>query len=325
MCRWGALLLALTMPQLATSMSAARERFARVVLFIRHEPSAVRSLFDEHSRRSDPKSDEYLRWMSREDVVNLLAPTPSHVAAATALAKAHGAQSTLLVGGDKLVATFLGPEMPPGLLAAAEATYAVEHVSATSSTRQPVFGRGPARVRSKPSASPRLQQPRVNATNATNPPGQACLAAMLGVTPTCLRTAYGLDDGGVGVSAAGGGGQAFVVNEPFAPSDLARFQSENALPDQPVVDGTRRKRAPPHPPLHPPSSNRRSRVSGRHASRRPVPLLRLAAALLPRCCRAAAALLPRCCLAAAALLPRPRRWPRCQTSKRISHQPAEMT
>jgi len=59
---------------------------------------------------------------------------------------------------------------------------------------------------------------------------------MLGVTPTCLRTAYGLDDGGVGVSAAGGGGQAFVVNEPFAPSDLARFQSENALPDQPVVD-----------------------------------------------------------------------------------------
>jgi hypothetical protein len=57
---------------------------------------------------------------------------------------------------------------------------------------------------------------------------QACLSSLDGVTPTCLRSAYGLDNDTAAAVGRTDGGQAFIVNRPFAPSDLAKFQSEYA-------------------------------------------------------------------------------------------------
>ena len=57
---------------------------------------------------------------------------------------------------------------------------------------------------------------------------QACLSSLDGVTPTCLRSAYGLDNDTAAAVGRTDGGQAFIVNQPFAPSDLAKFQSEYA-------------------------------------------------------------------------------------------------
>ncbi len=63
---------------------------------------------------------------------------------------------------------------------------------------------------------------------------QACLASLDGVTPTCIRAAYGLDND-TDVAGGADGGQAFIVNQAFAPSDLAKFQSECALARSPIA------------------------------------------------------------------------------------------
>jgi tripeptidyl-peptidase-1 len=65
-------------------------------------------------------------------------------------------------------------------------------------------------------------------------PGQKCLALMAGVSPNCLRSAYGLPNA---TAPAGGDAsvhQAFIVNQGFLPSDLAHFQREYHLATNPV-------------------------------------------------------------------------------------------
>jgi tripeptidyl-peptidase-1 len=66
----------------------------------------------------------------------------------------------------------------------------------------------------------------------------ACLSPLTGVTPTCIRAAYGVGD--LTVSNPDNV-QAVIVNQEFLPSDLAAFQSKYHLQSQVVekfIDGT---------------------------------------------------------------------------------------
>ena len=74
----------------------------RCVLFLTHSAAGRAALFDELSLRSDPASDHYLVWLSRDDVAAILQPNASHVEAAVALTHRHSALSVSWVGSDKL-------------------------------------------------------------------------------------------------------------------------------------------------------------------------------------------------------------------------------
>jgi len=70
----------------------------------------------------------------------------------------------------------------------------------------------------------------------SSPP--ACLSPLIGVTPTCLRKAYGVGDLTV---THPDNLQAVIVNQEFLPSDLAAFQSKYGLKAQTVekfIDGS---------------------------------------------------------------------------------------
>ena len=197
----------------------------RAVVFVRHPEGAADRLLHELSLRADPSSKLYLQWLSKDEVASILSPDPAHLAVLDELARRHVATATTVVGGDKLVVDFGTAAVPPSFLEAAVASGAADG-SARSSFRL-----------ARPPPVPRRRGS--NATTSTDawPGPQSCLSSLDGVTPTCLRKAYGLDSHATigGGGGGGGGGQAFAVDNPFKPADLAQFQKEYGLPDQPVA------------------------------------------------------------------------------------------
>jgi tripeptidyl-peptidase-1 len=77
----------------------------------------------------------------------------------------------------------------------------------------------------------RPARPRTTIETVGDDP-QSCLSPLYGVTPQCLRKAYGI---GSTVSTSSKGSQAVIVNEGFSQSDLQSFLSSNHLSPQPVA------------------------------------------------------------------------------------------
>ena len=150
--------------------------------------------------------------------MHILRPDPAHLAATLALARTHGADpSSLTVLGDKVIASF-ATGVPSAF---SEAVLPFIDSASPFSLTAPV-----RRSRERAGASGNTT---AGAGSDANP--QACLASLDGVTPTCIRSSYGLTGSATSPSA---GGQAFIVNQGFKPSDLAAFQTTYSLPAQPV-------------------------------------------------------------------------------------------
>lgn len=226
------------MALILTLLADTPSEYSRVVLYIRHPPGAADAVEVELSRRADPDKELYLQWLAHSDVQRLLSPRSAHISAAEQLAKAHGATQTMLVGGDKVVAFFNSGVSPLRLQAAANALPEVIDAVSTSvvarltnktffnaTNRRPPCGSRAAACRGSVG----------DVGNSTPADPQTCLTAMLGVTPTCIRAAYGLDSTttaeAIGASVDA---QAFIVNQHFLPSDLQKFQRSYSLPVEPV-------------------------------------------------------------------------------------------
>ena len=193
----------------------------RAVLYVKHREGAPEQLKAELAERSDPKSPLFLSWLSKSEVQAILTPRRASLEFAQSVAARHGASLTELLG-DKLVCKFTG-----GVPAAfsAEVEGAPQHFDGGAFALADTSSKVRART-------PLTRTPlNLRGTNAAAVGPQACLASMNGVTPTCIRAAYGLD----GPAASSSPGQAFIVNQPFLESDLAHFQSVFKLPSQPVA------------------------------------------------------------------------------------------
>mmetsp|Transcript_51993 Transcript_51993/g.145044 ORF Transcript_51993/g.145044 Transcript_51993/m.145044 type:complete len:469 (-) Transcript_51993:141-1547(-) len=170
-----------------------------------------------------------MSWLSKEEVESMLAPDPAHTRAARQLVARHGGSVEQVVGSDKLVVAFpaSGDRQPPAAFLAELAT--TEGVEAHLAFDVESWER--------PSTRSVAGQTLVSMTPAApaDPNGpvdpQKCLSDIDGVTPTCIRTAYGLDD-----AASVEASQAFVVNQGFLDSDVSKFQSDFGLPSQPVTE-----------------------------------------------------------------------------------------
>ena len=189
----------------------------RTVLFVKHAKGAADRLKSELAQRSDPSHPLYLQWLTRPQVEAILKPDSEALAWAEAISHQHGASSIERIG-DKLVVEFAG-QVPAAFRAATDAADALDG--------------GGAFALAPPRGAPSRSQSRntTTTTSSTNTGPQACLASMNGVTAACIRTAYGLTSSSVPSNSPG---QAFVVNQGFAPADLSAFQTLNKLPLQPV-------------------------------------------------------------------------------------------
>ena len=182
---------------LLSAAVALRASADRAILFVRHREESRAALRAELAARSDPASPLFLRWLSPDEVVRIFRPAPEHIAAATAAALRHGAASTAVVGGDKIEALWAGP-VPAAFLNEAAAMQALDHVAATARTRPHLRQGHRSAVQPPIDVSLGLRRRHdfvlggenataTSAADASDP--QACLAAMLGITPTCIRTA----------------------------------------------------------------------------------------------------------------------------------------
>lgn len=192
----------------------------RVVFFVKHVDGADTQLYSELERRSDPSSKDYLSWLKQEEVNRILQPDPTHLATIETLLRQHGAQMQS-VGGGKIVADFAGP-IPRALLT--QAAHAVDAVDAVDAI-DAVWANATRAFRRKRRSKTLCDK----AGNGDDP--QACLSDINGVTPGCIRKAYGLEGTAKGKTA----GQAVIVNQGFLASDLTKFQQQNGLPSQSVI------------------------------------------------------------------------------------------
>ena len=146
------------------------------------------------------------------------------------MAEKHGAHTVNILGGQKIEVLFHATT-PSTFIREANQLPGVDFVASSGHRFDVTLTRVKRRHRN--TTDPTMA-PTVPPTSTHNIDPQACLGAMLGVTPTCLRAAYGLDNSSVATVAKGTGGQAFVVNQAFAPSDLAHFQQEFEFPSNPI-------------------------------------------------------------------------------------------
>lgn len=205
----------------------------RAVLFVKHVDGAAGQLKRELERRSDPESPDYLNWLSADEVHSLLRPRPDHLATVLRLAADHGVSTDeveVLGQGDKVVVHFPGAKaVPTSFLADVTASGVLDIVPSTSAAAAFNVSMPPSR-RGRVRPGTPSTQPKGLRSALADP--QTCLSNIEGVTGSCIRTAYGLTSTASGALTAG---QAFVVNQAFSQSDLAKFQSENKLPSQAVA------------------------------------------------------------------------------------------
>jgi tripeptidyl-peptidase-1 len=232
----------------------------RTVLFVKHAPGTADKLRAELAERADPSSAAYGSWLSKDEVEQLLRPDPAHLAAAAALAERHGAapRDVFVVGSDKLVVDFPNGGTPAAFLGAARAAPALDCVTTAAAAAASAASRGGGRIdvsmepaalatgaarraaRAAVAAAAAITGASSGSTRTAMGSGpQACLSSMNGVTPTCIRAAYGLNNATAALAGDGGRGgpqgQAFIVNQGFGAADLAKFQSTFKLPPQPVA------------------------------------------------------------------------------------------
>jgi subtilase family serine protease len=197
------------------------EPSSSTVLFVKHVDGAVDRLLAELESRSDPGSTDYLSWLTRSQVREILEPRPQHIETIKSLTNHHGAVIHSIVG-DKVVMSAASA----AFVDAVTASGAVDFVSASGAPS--VFST------LLPKTRPNRQRASANQTKDTvNAGPQACLASLAGVTPTCIRAAYGLAESSATNAAAHG--QAFIVNQGFMSTDISAFQTKYKLPLQPVA------------------------------------------------------------------------------------------
>lgn len=211
----------------------------RAVLFVKHAEGAVDQMLGELEIRSNPQHPLFLDWLTQAEVEAILQPHPDHLSALEPLFAQHGADSYARMG-DKVLVDF-PDQIPKKFLE--EAKLHTDTISTTSSSAHFSLVQRPkarearkARTRRKGTTTTNSSKP---AFGSTGP--QSCLASLNGVSPTCLRKAYGI----TGSVKLGTTGQAVVVNQGFMPSDLTAFQQEYSLPAQSVktIVGTNSQKA----------------------------------------------------------------------------------
>jgi tripeptidyl-peptidase-1 len=176
---------------------------------------------------SDPRSERYGDFLSFERVLELQQPATGSLERVHAHLDAIGAlDRRVSQAGDKVVAV-----VPKAVrLSAHEVPQELQDVLDGVLTPSDEFVFQPPKRRIRPMAN---ASHRAAADDAS-----ACLSPLTGVTPTCLRKAYGVGD----MHASHPDNlQALIVNQEFLPSDLAAFLSKYNLPSQDVVkyvDGT---------------------------------------------------------------------------------------
>ena len=200
----------------------------RVIVYLKHNDLAGPTIQSELSDRSNPSSENYLSWLSKEQVDKILAPHPDHASGLQNLINHHGAEIESHIGaGDKLILRF--PEgVPQSFLE--QASKFTDHISLANKSELGLLLPQVTLLRSRPRAkkSPAATSFLPPALKANDP--QACLASSDGVDPKCIRSAYGISADATGAS------QAFIVNQFFVPEDLSKFQQEWSLPQQSVAD-----------------------------------------------------------------------------------------
>jgi subtilase family serine protease len=224
------LLTGLLLLHTATATTASRN-----VVFVKQNSQGITALLSELQERSDPSSQHFLSWLNKDDVDTLLQPSPDHLRSILDVAEKHGAHTINRLGGAKLEVLF--QHTPQAFINEANQLPGVDFVASDSSSNQ----RFDVTLASVKRSFHRNATATVATTSTNNADPQACLGAMLGVTPTCLRAAYGLDNSTTTTATTTAtttttttGGQAFVVNQAFASSDLSRFQQEFNLPSNPI-------------------------------------------------------------------------------------------
>eukprot|EP00933_Yihiella_yeosuensis_P037836 TRINITY_DN31836_c0_g1_i1.p1 TRINITY_DN31836_c0_g1~~TRINITY_DN31836_c0_g1_i1.p1 ORF type:complete len:513 (+),score=139.48 TRINITY_DN31836_c0_g1_i1:99-1637(+) len=208
MMRWCTLLLA----GLASAESST-------VFFLRHKPEQIARLSQELERRSDPNHELYGKWLSRDEVAELLKPQAEHVEKVRSYLRDSGASWEEV--GDKIVA-----QLPSGEFRGWEfLEEAVELVMPGSSA-----GHGGASFQLETPTLKRLKQRVTKSVSAKNVSDGtlACLAEA--VDPNCLRSAYGIDG-----SASTKTGQLVAVNQGFKKGDISNFQTTFNQPQQSVI------------------------------------------------------------------------------------------
>jgi len=184
------------------------------VTFFLKQPNAHR-LVDIALDVADPESVNYGAFLSFEEVVALQQPAPGHLEQVHAFLDRVGATGrNVSVAGDKVTA-ILGAfveKLPLQL---------TEFLDGVMSSGRIWRSQPPIQRATRPHAF----------QNASDDP-QSCMSPLNGVTPVCLRKAYGI---GSTVAKSSKNSQAVIVNEGFSQSDLQSFLSANHLSPQPIA------------------------------------------------------------------------------------------
>lgn len=211
---------------LTTSVAIASEQHHRTVVFLQQNTLGVQEMFSELKDRSNPESVNYLNWLSKNEVEDLLRPEAKHIESVLNLAKKSKADEINMLGGQKMEVFHLSKISHINFVKNVQETDGVDFVSTKTSRSFEISHASIRRARNG--------VPKNETLNIVGDP-QSCLGSLLGVTPTCLRSAYGLNNSSrVKEKKEQEGGQAFIVNEAFSPSDLSHFQSEFKLSLNPV-------------------------------------------------------------------------------------------
>ena len=72
---------------LTTSVAIASEQHHRTVVFLQQNTLGVQEMFSELKDRSNPESVNYLNWLSKNEVEDLLRPEAKHIESVLNLAK----------------------------------------------------------------------------------------------------------------------------------------------------------------------------------------------------------------------------------------------
>lgn len=181
--------------------------------------SGAHELRTEALSISDPSSDRYGDFLSFERVLELQRPVAGSLEMVHLhLDKLGALERRVSKAGDKVMAVL--PESV-GLSAHEVPAELRDVVDGLLTPSDEWFLQPPVQRRARQ---------LTNTTRVGTDPS-ACLSPFTGVTPTCLKTAYGV---GNLQSSHPDNLQAVIVNQEFLPSDLAAFQSKYNLPTQTV-------------------------------------------------------------------------------------------
>lgn len=214
--------LCLAVLQAVTQADPSQSDPVQVVTFFLKQAGAA-TIVEKALAVSDPTSEDYGAFLSFEEVVALQRPPQGYLQKMLVYLDSIGVKDRhVSLAGDKVTAA-----MPAGQasnFALAELEAVLDGVMAPNAGWEFL--------------SPVQRHPQ-NHSGLTRqlalPLGDgpaACLSPLSGVTPTCLRSAYGIGDAR---ASHPDNLQAVIVNEPYESSDLEKFLAKYKLPKQTVA------------------------------------------------------------------------------------------